>query len=81
MLLKNKTQIQDIMKKVRSSVPAPQFTFEKRLAKEIYRKDQKFIMHAVADGGKQLWRSFMIERQRFLTELGSYLVYLPTKLD
>ena len=48
-----------------------------KVNREQYKLEQMFLLHAVADNGKQLWRSLMIERQRVLVEMpllvGKYL--------
>jgi hypothetical protein len=42
-----------------------------KVNREQYKLEQMFLMHAVSDNGKQLWKSLMIERQRILVEMPS----------
>ena len=37
--------------------------------REEFLKDQRFLMQAVGDKGKQLWKSLVIERQLFLQNI------------
>ena len=41
--------------------------------------EQLFLMHAVADNGKPLWRSLIIERQRYLAEISVMIKQLTAE--
>ena len=41
-----------------------------RYLKENLKLEEKFILHAVSDGGKNLWRSLILERSRLLFDHG-----------
>jgi hypothetical protein len=70
---------QELVKKVRESVYPPQLKFTPQSTRDRFLLEQLFLMHAVADNGKPLWRSLIIERQRYLSEISAMIKQLTAE--